>query len=234
MLLPRMKLARLFDAAFHAMADTHWVVLFLLIAFHAASTWVLFTVSGETELTGPATFFYWYATTAYTVGYGDLSPSTNSGRLITALWVFPGAIAAFTTVVAKVLAAIGEVWRLRRAGKGDYSGMNQSIVLIGYNAARTPKMIAELCSDLSQAQTLILLDTANACGTRSAGPLCPVRQPDIHGGPDPRGCPRGEPGSGLHELRFRHTGRDPGRDGARPRQRPCHLLFRGRGSRSPH
>ncbi|WP_426037511.1 potassium channel family protein [Brevundimonas sp. DC300-4] len=149
MLLPRMKLARLFDEAFHAMADLHWTLLFLLISLHAVSTWVLFVLFGETELTAPATFFYWYATTAYTVGYGDLSPSSDGGRLITALWVFPGAIAAFTTVVAKVLAAIGEVWRLRRAGKGDYSRMTQSIVLIGHHAARTPKMIAELCSDVA-------------------------------------------------------------------------------------
>lgn len=152
-----MKLARLFDEAFHAMADLHWTLLFLLIGLHAVSTWVLFVLFGETELTAPATFFYWYATTAYTVGYGDLSPASDGGRLITALWVFPGAIAAFTTVVAKVLAAIGEVWRLRRAGKGDYSRMTQSIVLIGHHAARTPKMIAELCSDLSHDQTLVLL-----------------------------------------------------------------------------
>ena len=103
------------------------------------------------------TFFYWYATTAYTVGYGDLSPGTDLGRLITAIWVFPGAIAAFTTVVAKVLGAIGDIWRLRRAGKGDYSRMTDTIVLIGYHPARTAKMIEELCSDLNPDQTLVLL-----------------------------------------------------------------------------
>jgi voltage-gated potassium channel len=71
--------------------------------------------------------------------------------------VFPGAIAAFTTIVAKVLAAIGEVWRVRRSGKGDYSRMTQSIVLIGHHPARTPKMIDELCHDLSPDQTLVML-----------------------------------------------------------------------------
>lgn len=157
MLLPRLKLARLFDRAFHAMADLHWTLLFALIVAHAALTWVLLAIAGEEKLGGAATFFYWYATTAYTVGYGDLSPQTDAGRLITALWVFPGAIAAFTTIVAKVLAAIGEVWRVRRAGKGDYSRMTASIVLIGYHPARTPKMINELCADLSRDQTLVLL-----------------------------------------------------------------------------
>jgi voltage-gated potassium channel len=157
MLLPRLKLARLFDRAFHAMADLHWTLLFTLIVFHGLLTWVLLAVAGEEKLRSAATFFYWYATTAYTVGYGDLSPQTDAGRLVTALWVFPGAIAAFTTIVAKVLAAIGEVWRVRRAGKGDYSKMTASIVLIGYHPARTPKMIDELCADLSPDQTLVLL-----------------------------------------------------------------------------
>ncbi|WP_331037352.1 potassium channel protein [Brevundimonas sp.] len=157
MLLPRMKLARLFDRAFHAMADLHWTMLVLLIAVHAAVTWLLLAVAGESKLQEASAFLYWYATTAYTVGYGDLSPQTAAGRLVTALWVFPGAIAAFTTVVAKVLGAIGDIWRLRRAGKGDYSKMTASIVLIGYHPARTPKMIDELCADLSPDQTLVLL-----------------------------------------------------------------------------
>jgi voltage-gated potassium channel len=157
MLLPRLKLARLFDRAFHAMADLQWTLLFALIVVHALLTWGLLALAGEGKLQDAATFFYWYATTAYTVGYGDLSPQTDAGRLITALWVFPGAIAAFTTIVAKVLAAIGEVWRVRRSGKGDYSRMTAAIVLIGYHPARTPKMIDELCADLSRDQTLVLL-----------------------------------------------------------------------------
>ncbi len=157
MLLPRLKLARLFDRAFHAMADLHWTLLFVLITVHALSTWGLIALAGEIKLGAPATFFYWYATTAYTVGYGDLSPQTDAGRLITALWVFPGAIAAFTTIVAKVLGAIGDVWRLRRSGKGDYSTMTDAIVLIGYHPARTAKMIDELFADLAPDQTLALL-----------------------------------------------------------------------------
>lgn len=159
MLLVRLKLARIFDRSFHAMADMQWPLLFLLIALHFLSTWAMFALAGEVELIAPSTFFYWYATTAYTVGYGDLSPQGDAGRLITALWVFLGAIAAFTTVVAKLLAAIGEVWRIRRTGKGDYSKMTQSIVLIGCHATRTPKMIEELCQDSSAGQTLVLLAT---------------------------------------------------------------------------
>ncbi|MET4684499.1 potassium channel family protein [Brevundimonas faecalis] len=157
MLLPRLKLALIFDRAFHAMADMHWRMLGGLILFHALSSWLLLAIAGEKGLHAFASFFYWYATTAYTVGYGDLSPQSAAGRLVTAVWIFPGAIAAFTTVVAKVLAAIGDVWRTRRSGKGDYSRMSDAILLIGYHPARTPKMIDELCAELSKMQTLVLL-----------------------------------------------------------------------------
>ncbi|MBA4807076.1 potassium channel family protein [Brevundimonas sp.] len=157
MLLPRMKLALIFDRAFQAMADTHWRMLGGLILLHAVSSWLLLALAGETELHSPVTFIYWYATTAYTVGYGDLSPQDVAGRLITAIWIFPGAIAAFTTVVAKVLGAIGDIWRLRRAGKGDYSKMTDTIIMIGYHPTRTPKMISELCAELNTAQTLVLV-----------------------------------------------------------------------------
>jgi voltage-gated potassium channel len=157
MLLPRMKLALIFDRAFHAMADMHWRMLGVLILFHAISSWFLLAVAGEAELRPLTTFVYWYATTAYTVGYGDLSPQGAAGRLITSVWVFPGAIAAFTTVVAKVLGAIGDIWRARRAGRGDYSKMTETIILIGYHPTRTPKMIGELCAELNATQTLVLM-----------------------------------------------------------------------------
>lgn len=157
MLLPQLKLAAIFDRALHAMADMQWRMLGGLIVFHAVTSWLFLALAGEAGLRELETFVYWYATTAYTVGYGDLSPQGVAGRLVTAVWVFPGAIAAFTTIVAKLLAAIGEIWRARRSGKGDYSRMTDSIVLIGYHPTRTPKMINELCAEAHADQTLVLL-----------------------------------------------------------------------------
>ena len=49
MLLPRLKLARLFDRAFHAMADLHWTVLFALILAHAGLTWILLALAEAAE-----------------------------------------------------------------------------------------------------------------------------------------------------------------------------------------
>lgn len=145
------------DRAYHAVADLHWSVLAGAVAVHAAGSWALLAAAGEPKLTTPVDFLYWYATTAYTVGYGDVSPQTPAGRLVTALVVFPGAIAAFTTVVAKSLNGMGEFWRRRRNGKGDFARMSDTIVLVGFDPERTPKMIAELHADPALRSRVVLL-----------------------------------------------------------------------------
>jgi voltage-gated potassium channel len=127
-----------------AVAELHWWVLAAAAAGHASLSWLILTLDGESKIVGPVDFLYWYATTAYTVGYGDLSPQTSAGRLATAIFVFPGAIAIFTTIVAKSLTAMGDFWRRRREGRGDYRRMTETTVVIGFIPDQTPKMIDEL------------------------------------------------------------------------------------------
>ena len=150
-------LRRLINRLHLAVADVHWSVLAVAASAHAGASWMLLTAVGEEKITSPASFLYWYATTAYTVGYGDLSPQTDAGRLITATFVFPGAIAIFTTMVAKTLNGLGNFWRRRRSGKGDYRRMIETIVLVGFDPERTPKMIDELHADLASGQHIVLM-----------------------------------------------------------------------------
>lgn len=149
-------LRRLVTRTYLAVSDLSWWVLALCVLAHAVTAWMLLTWAGEEKLSEGLAFFYWYATTAYTVGYGDLSPQTDAGRVITAAYIFPGAIAAFTTIVAKTLQYVGQLVRSRRTGKGDYEGMTDTIVLIGYNPERTPKMIDELSADPDIRARLVL------------------------------------------------------------------------------
>jgi voltage-gated potassium channel len=147
---------RFLDTTYRAITDLHWSVLALIVLTHASVSWMALSWMGETGLRPLDEFVYWYATTAYTVGYGDLSPTTHLGRLFTALFVFPGAIAAFTTAVAKLVGDAAERFRRRRTGKGDYSRMDSGIVLIGYNADRTPKLIDELLADAGHDQLVLM------------------------------------------------------------------------------
>lgn len=127
-----------------AVAELHWWVLASAATVHAGLSWLILALDGEAKIVSPVEFFYWYMTTAYTVGYGDLSPQTPAGRIATAIFVFPGAIAIFTTIVAKSLAAVGDFWRRRREGRGDYGRMTDTTVVIGFVPDQTPKMIDEL------------------------------------------------------------------------------------------
>ena len=135
----------------------------MLLAFlvaHMVAVWLLmYFVGEEPEFERLPTFIYWYATTASTIGYGDVSPKTDVGRLINAFFVYPGAIAVFTGIITKAIAGASDRLRRTRVGLGDYRKMTHAIVLVGYDDVRTPRMITELCADAEPGQELILLTT---------------------------------------------------------------------------
>ncbi len=127
-----------------SIAELRWPALFVIAAGHLGLTWVGLKADGEAALTGPLTFLYFYATTATTVGYGDLSPTSQGGRLIAILWLFPGAIALFTAVLSKSITSISTYWRRRMTGQADYSQRAGLTVIVGFPRARCLKVINEL------------------------------------------------------------------------------------------
>jgi voltage-gated potassium channel len=141
-----------------AASELHPGILASLLTLHMALSWCLLAWAGEADLLPPSAFLYWYGTTASTVGYGDLSPKSAAGRLIVAFIVMPGAIALFTVAIARGFAGLSDRWRRRRMGLGDYSRMSGHIVLVGHDADRTPRMIAEIVADGS-GQEIVLLAT---------------------------------------------------------------------------
>ncbi len=105
-------------------------------------------LAGEGDLVGrPVDFLYYYMVTATTVGYGDLSPKSAPGRLITVLIVLPGGIAIFTAVLGKLLTAIGTIWRNRMRGLGDYSERAGHIIVVGWQEGQTHQTLRLLHSE---------------------------------------------------------------------------------------
>ena len=155
--MPSYQLSNLIRRLYHVVSDLHWSVLVVLLGLHMAASWWLLALAGEADLRPTASFLYYYATTASTVGYGDLSPKSDLGRLVTAFFIFPGAIAAFTTMIAKSFAGLSTSWRRRRVGLGDYRAMRGAIVLVGYDPERTPRMIDEIAADAQAGQQIVLL-----------------------------------------------------------------------------
>jgi voltage-gated potassium channel len=147
-------LRRLYLAA----SELHWGVMLALLLGHMTLSYLALQVAGEPDLRSPIAFIYWYLTTASTIGYGDLSPKSDAGRMVAAFLVMPGAVALFTAALARAFAGLASMWRRRRAGLGDYSEVSGLVVLVGYDRDRTPRMIAEITADRG-AQEIVLVAT---------------------------------------------------------------------------
>jgi len=74
--------------------QTSGQAVLLLLAIYIASSWLLLSWSQEEALLG-SNFFYWLMVTASTVGYGDLSPSTSNGKIVTSLFIIPVGLSLF-------------------------------------------------------------------------------------------------------------------------------------------
>lgn len=138
-------------------AEMRWRALASMLLAHSGASWAALAWVGETALTPPATFVYFYMTTATTVGYGDLSPESDGGRLLTAFFVYPGAIALFAASIGKAVAVVSEAWRRTMDGRGDFSKLTDATVIIGHHPTRTPRMIAEVQAGRDGDRPLVLM-----------------------------------------------------------------------------
>lgn len=138
----------LWQRVYVAIATLSWSVLAACFVVHAALCYALFLATGEEKLTSSLiTFAYFYMTTATTVGYGDLSPGSEGGRLVGALVVLPGSISLFTVFLGKAVTTIGGFWRRRLQGHGDFSERTGHVLVVGWQGARSRRLIEGLVQD---------------------------------------------------------------------------------------
>jgi voltage-gated potassium channel len=145
--MPVLLLQRFLAACYRHVATLSWPALALLVALHLATSWVAFALAGESKAAEADTFWYFYAVTSTTIGYGDVSPVTLPGRVVTVLWIMPGGIALFTTIITKLVQTIGRVWNARMRGDGDYSEMENHLVLMGWDPVLAPRLVRLLLAD---------------------------------------------------------------------------------------
>lgn len=139
---------QLWQRAYVSIATLSWSVLGLCFAAHALLSYALFSAAGEADLVAsPITFIYFYMTTATTVGYGDLSPGGDAGRLANVLVVLPGSIALFTVLLGKAVAGMSAFWRRRLQGLGDFSERSGHTLVVGWQGARSRRIIEGLLDD---------------------------------------------------------------------------------------
>ena len=91
----------------HYFAESKWYTIVLASLFYAVTSWLLLWAAEEQSLTGSIDFLYWLAVTGSTVGYGDLSPQTDAGKLIVAFYVIPLGLSIFAMVIGRIAAFVG-------------------------------------------------------------------------------------------------------------------------------
>ncbi len=105
--------------------------LIILSLVYVALSWVMLKLAGEQALTQDiATFVYYLMVTASTVGYGDLSPSSNLGKWIVVLFVIPGGLSLFAALLGRVASGAIEYWRAGILGKRRVS-RGKSYFIVG-------------------------------------------------------------------------------------------------------
>lgn len=135
----------------------NWLALIFVLTAHCALSLLLIWLAGEQELLNH--WFYFYITTATTVGYGDLSPVTIMGRWVASLWIMPGAVVLFAGFLGKLSSLFITIWRKRMQGRGDYSDLDGHIVILGWHGQRTARMIQLIYGDTRRINRKVVLCT---------------------------------------------------------------------------
>lgn len=117
-------------------AESRWYTILGVTAFYAVTTYWLLYAADEHDLIADVDFVYWLAVTASTVGYGDLSPSTSTGKLIVAFYVIPLGLSIFAMVIGRVAAWVSLQWKKGLLGMNSLH-LDKHILVIGWNEQRT-------------------------------------------------------------------------------------------------
>ncbi|MDP0563262.1 MAG: ion channel [Candidatus Endonucleobacter sp. (ex Gigantidas childressi)] len=137
-------------------------MLTTILFLHFSFSWLALVVAGEEVLVQPIDWIYFYVTTATTIGYGDFSPVTNVGKLLSAVIVMPGAVLLFAAFLGKVSALFIGVWRKGMQGEIDYSQLKDHIVILGWHPEKTSRMVQLIFGDVrGQKRDVVLCTSEN-------------------------------------------------------------------------
>lgn len=134
-----------------------WLSIVVLLCALYFGSWFLMELSGEQGLTEPGVWFYYFVTTATTIGYGDLSPQTMGGRMVAAIFMMPGAVVVFAAFLGKMSTTFVNLWRKGMQGKGDFSMFDDHIVILGWHPEHTPQMVNLIYGDTRRVARKVVL-----------------------------------------------------------------------------
>lgn len=139
-------------------SQMRWHTVVLALFIYGISSWWLLYLAGEDALTNPVDFIYWMVVTASTVGYGDFSPITATGKVIIGFYVIPVGLSIFAFVLGRAAAWVSEQWHKRARGFMSVH-LDNHILLLGWNGERTMHLLRLLLREreiLGEHQPIVL------------------------------------------------------------------------------
>ena len=124
-----------------------WRLPLAIVLFVFLSSWGLMALAepAGSDITQPRSYWWYFVVTSATVGYGDLFPVSTAGRIVGAYVIVGGIVTLtllFTQLADYILTARGR--RMRGAAQLDLQG---HVVVLGYTAGRTERIVTELTSE---------------------------------------------------------------------------------------
>lgn len=150
------KLRKVLERYFSRM---RWHSIVLALFVYGLSSWALLHLAGEDALLNSTDFLYWLVVTGSTVGYGDMSPTTEAGKYIVAFYIIPLGLTIFASVLGRLAAWVSDQWHKRARGLKAVH-LENHILLIGWNGERTLHLLK------------LLLKEQELCGERDGIVLC--------------------------------------------------------------
>lgn len=133
------------------LSEMRWYVIVTFSIIYMISSWLMLYAAGEHDLVSAHDFMYWIVVTASTVGYGDMSPNTNAGKWIVALFIIPVGLSIFALVLGRVASWVGLQWQ--KGAKGLITlNVEDHVLLIGWNGERTMQLLKLLLVEKSNAE----------------------------------------------------------------------------------
>lgn len=141
--------------------NVSYALLMLIALTHYSVAYLLFSTAGETNMTSShIQFSYYWIVTATTLGYGDVLPTTEIGKLVATSFMIPLSIAIFGMFLTKVGISVATYFKKGVTGMHSFESLTGHTLIIGYHAVRTGEMLALLQAEqLSQSQIVLVSDT---------------------------------------------------------------------------
>ncbi|MCY9861235.1 ion channel [Vibrio coralliirubri] len=145
-------------------AQLEWKFSFTLYVIHFSISYALMVAANETTLVSSLVdFTYWYHITLSSVGYGDLSPKTDLGKLINVYWVVIFGIAIFSAFIGEIIQKYIKINDDLIKGKINLMKASKHIIIFG-NTKHAARLIEQIRMDKAQRDREIALVLPDAGG----------------------------------------------------------------------